>query len=69
MIASKNREALKMVIPFFISLMLTVSCNNSETVSDFSAEDTDDVQSDLADDFSNDDAEDAGAKNYSFQPP
>ena len=60
MIASKNREALKMVIPFFISLMLTVSCNNSETVSDFSAEDSSDVQSDLADDFSNDDADDAG---------
>ena len=61
MIAGKNKELSKSVFPVLVGLLLVVSsCNNNETVSDFSAEDTDNVQSNLSDDFSNDDADDAG---------
>lgn len=55
-----NQKGLIRIFPFLLLVLFATACNNNDTASDFSLEDTDDASTEAVDDFSNDDAEDLG---------
>lgn len=70
LISGEHQTSMRKVFLFLIGFGVALSsCNNNDTVSDFSAEDSENVQSDASEDMSNDDADDIGTLALESQDP